>query len=413
MVTKGSGVRKCTSWIESFVKHTDNLESAEIYRRWSAISVIAATLECKVWITTSAPLYPNLYVFLIGHPAVGKTRTIAAASKFILELPEPHLAPTSMTMASLTDCLVESKRFIQRLPKEPLEYNSMFIMADELSAFMHKWEEDIVGGLTTFYDVETLPYGQHRRGKDIRIKIKKPQLNILVGSTPSNLVRFMPDVAWDQGLTSRVIMVFSDERPMGDIFADTARRLPADMVTDLKVINHLCGQFTYEDGYKTAVNNWRALGQQPSPNHPKLTHYNSRRLTHLLKLSMVSAVDRGNKLHLTTTDFNRAMGWLHQAEDFMPDIFKAGAVGADSRAIDEIHHYIIASDRGKGVSETIIINFARGLIPIHSVGRVIQVLSDAGLIRAIGMDKLGVKYYKPIFGKPDLKVVSEREEGQQ
>jgi hypothetical protein len=35
------------------------------------------------------------------------------------------------------------------------------------------------------------------------------------------------------------------------------------------------------------------------------------------------------------------------------------------------------------------------------------------LIRAIGMDKLGVKYYKPIFGKPDLKVVSEREEGQQ
>src|SRR6516164_2638736 len=102
-----------------------------------------------------------------------------------------------------------------------------------------------------------------------------------------------------------------------------------------------------------------------------------------------------------------------QWDGFMPDIFKAGAVGADSRAIDEIHHYIIASDRGKGVSETIIINFARGLIPIHSVGRVIQVLSDAGLIRAIGMDKLGVKYYKPIFGKPDLKVVSEREEGQQ
>jgi hypothetical protein len=282
----------------------------------------------------------------------------------------------------------------------------MFIMADELSAFMHKWEEDIIGGLTTFYDVETLPYGQHRRGKDIRIKIKKPQLNILVGSTPSNLIRFMPDVAWDQGLTSRVIMVFSDERPMGDIFAETTRRLPPDMVSDLKVINNLIGQFTYEDEYKQAVNNWRALGQRPTPVHPKLTHYNSRRLTHLLKLSMVSCVDRGNTLKLTTTDFNRAMGWLRQAEDFMPDIFRAGAVGADSRALDEIHHHVIASDRGKGVSETSIVNFARGLIPIHSVGRVIQVLENAGMIRATHMDKHGVKYYRPLFpGGPELRVV--------
>lgn len=330
----------------------------------------------------------------------------------MLELPEAHIAPTSMTMASLTDCLVESKRFIQRLPKEPLEYNTMYIMADELSAFMHKWEEDIVGGLTTFYDVETLPYGQHRRGKEIRIKIKKPQLNILVGSTPSNLVRFMPDIAWDQGFTSRVIMVFSDERPVGDIFTNTSRRIPSDMVNDLKIINHLVGEFSYDEDYKNAINNWRALGQRPAPVHPKLTHYNSRRLTHLLKLSMVASVDRGNTLKLTTADFNRAMGWLRQAEDFMPDIFRAGAIGADSRALDEIHHHVIASDRGKGVSETAIINFARGLIPIHSVGRVIQVLENSGLIRAVAMDKLGVKYYKPIFEqKPELKIVKKEEEG--
>jgi hypothetical protein len=90
----------------------------------------------------------------------------------------------------------------------------------------------------------------------------------------------------------------------------------------------------------------------------------------------------------------------------MPDIFRAGAVGADSRALDEIHHHVIASDRGKGVSETSIVNFARGLIPIHSVGRVIQVLENAGMIRATHMDKHGVKYYRPLFpGGPELRVV--------
>src|SRR2546423_776436 len=64
--TNGSAARKCTSWIESFVDWTDNLESTELWCRWSAISTIAAVLERKVWCTTSAPLYPNLYVFLVG-----------------------------------------------------------------------------------------------------------------------------------------------------------------------------------------------------------------------------------------------------------------------------------------------------------------------------------------------------------
>ena len=39
------GGRKCQSWIESFVEQTDNLDAPLIYRRWTAISLIAAALE--------------------------------------------------------------------------------------------------------------------------------------------------------------------------------------------------------------------------------------------------------------------------------------------------------------------------------------------------------------------------------
>ena len=63
--TNGSGARRCPSWIDAFVDYTSNLESATIWCRWSAISAIAATLEQKVYVTTSAPLYANLYVFLV------------------------------------------------------------------------------------------------------------------------------------------------------------------------------------------------------------------------------------------------------------------------------------------------------------------------------------------------------------
>jgi hypothetical protein len=387
-MTNGAGRRKLGSWIESFVDHASNLESAPIFRKWAAIGTIAAALEQKVWLQTSAPLYPNLYIFLVGHPGVGKTRTIMACAKFYRELPDFHLSPTSMSMASMVDALVDAKRTIIRLPQGPLEYNSMFIVADELSAFMHKFDEEIIGGLTTFYDTTT-PYAQRRRGNDIKILIKHPQLSILSGTTPSNLIKFMPENAWDQGFTSRVIMVFSDERIISDdFFAQSARDLPADMVHDLSLINSLSGSFEATEDYRAAINNWRKLGQEPVPNHPKLTHYNTRRLAHLLKLSMIAAVDSGNQLLLTKEVFNKAMGWLLEAEMYMPEIFKAGAIGADSKAMDEIFHYVLASDLKRlGILEHKIVNFARERVPAHSVMRVLEIMERSGMLeKSTGMD---------------------------
>lgn len=391
--TNGSGARKCKDgWIEAFVKHADNLESAEAFRRWAAITAISAVLEQKVFLQTSAPLYPNLYVFLVGHPGVGKTRTVMSVKSFLNEVPDFHFAPTSMSAASLIDALADAKRHIIRLPDTPLEYNSMMICADELSAFMSKYDDEMVGNLTTLYDV--LPYSQRRRGNDLKIKIKSPQLTILSGTTPSNLLKFMPENAWDQGFTSRVIMVFSDERIVTDIFSHEKRGLPEAMLHDLKVIGGLSGPFSVTQDYKDAINNWRKLGQPPVPTHPKLLHYNTRRLAHLFKLSMVSCVDKSNTLLLTKDDFNRAMGWLLTAEADMGEIFKAGVSGADSKAMDEIVHFCLVMNKGgTGVPEPLLVQRARRLVPAHSVMRVIEIMERSGMIRATRSVK-GIRYFE-------------------
>lgn len=390
----GAGKRALPDgFISAFISHTDNLESAPIFRQWAAITAIGAVLEQKVYLQTSAPLYPNLYVFLVGHPGVGKTRTINAVAAFLRELADFHISPTSMSAASLVDALVEAKRSIIRLPDAPLEYNSMAIVADELSAFMHKYDDEMVGNLTTFYDV-VIPYGHHRRGKEIKIKIKHPQLSILSGTTPSNLLKFLPENAWDQGFTSRVIMVFSDERIISDdLFAFAKRGLPEPMVHDLRLINSLAGPFEVTTDYKTAINNWRKLGQPPVPNHPKLIHYATRRLAHLFKLSMISCVDRSNTLLLTKDDFNRAMGWLLQAERDQPEIFKAGSVSADSKAMDELLHHLRVLDTGTGVPETLLVRRAGELVPAHSVARLLEVMERSGTIKCSGVMR-GVRFFK-------------------
>ena len=381
--TNGAGARKCQSWIESFVEHTSNLESAPIYRKWSAISIIAATLEQKVWVTTSSPLYPNLYIFLVGHAGIGKSRSIHAATGFYRELPEPHIAPTSVTMASLVDHLVEAKRTIINYPEPMVEYNSLLIVADELSAFMAEYKgNELIPGLTTFYDCG--PYGQGRRVKDIRIQIRRPQINILTGTTPSNLLTFIPEYAWDQGFTSRIIMVYADHKPLINIWKTPSRAKPPDMVHDLKIINSLAGQFSWTEEWSTAMHNWKELGFDPVPDHPKLRWYCERREAHMIKLSMIASVDRGNDLELTKNDFNTAMGWLLEAEHYMKHVFDIN-VGVDSKAAEEVVHFVRLAGE-KGISESKLNDFVFRRVPINSVKNMVNVLQESGYIKAVRLD---------------------------
>ncbi len=390
----GSGQRKLASWIDAFVDYTNNFESAPIWCKWSAILTVAAVLEQKVWTTTSAPLYPNMYIFLVGDAGLGKSRPITAAESFMSKIKDFHLGATSMTMASLVDHLKEGTRVIIRHPEPPLEYNTLTIVADELSAFMHEYANELIAGLTKFYDCTS--YSQGRRVGDIRIKINNPQLNILSGSTPSNLLHFIPETAWEQGFTSRVILIYSNERPMIDVFHTPFRPAPPEMLHDLEIISKLHGQFGWSDEWAKAMHNWKLAGLKVDghgpPTHPKLKHYGSRRFAHMIKLSMVASIDRGNSLYLEKQDFNRAMGWLLEAEVAMPKIFEGGTGGQDNEAIEEILHFVKTMGTAK---ESQIVNFARTRIRFATnIPNILKVMESGGLIEKCAVDKLNLPIFK-------------------
>lgn len=391
----GSGKRSCVSWIDEYIAYTNNIESAPLFRKWAAIGVLAATLEQKVWIktTANAVTYPHLYTFLVGHAGIGKSWAISTAVSIMRELDEPHISPTSMSTASLVDALYEFKRTLIMLPDPAVEYNSMFIVADELSAFMHEYANELVACLTAFYDVN--PYGRSRVYKGSEIKINKPQLNILSGTTPSNLLKFIPEHAWEQGFTSRIILIYADEKPVIDLWNAPATEKPEKLVHDLALINNLIGQFGWTEEWSRAMHNWKLLKFDPVPSHPKLRWYCERRERHMIKLSMIASVDRGNDLMLTKEDFNRAMGWLLEAEQAMPLIFHSGAGGVDSKAMDEILHYI-QSQGDKGANQQRVVNFARThVMYAHNVMNILNLMENSGMIKVAGIDaKFGLKLYK-------------------
>lgn len=325
-------------------------------------------------------LYPNLYTIIVGAAGVGKSRAINASLAFTDDV-ELHRGPTSMTMAVLTEHIVEAKRIFPFLPGPALEYNSIYIAVPELGSFLPEWDKELIGGLTDLYDVT--PYSRSRKTTGERTKIERPQVNALVGGTPSGLVRLVPDHAWEEGFSSRLILIYSDQRPQIDVFNTSNRTKPTEMILDLKAIFALHGQIGWTEEYATAMHNWKLLGFPPVPEHPKLSSYCARRFSHLIKLSMVASVDRGSDLTLNKSDFNRAFGWLVEAESAAPEIFRIGSTSGDAKVMDEIYHFVVQNKR---VNEAALVRYARRLLPAYAVINVLSLMERGGMIRAIAVD---------------------------
>ena len=94
---------KGKSWIELFVEQTAETASPPIFRKWAAISAVAGAMERKSWIVTrGTPLYPNLYIILIGPPGVGKSIILARVNQLWTFLQDHHKGSSST--GRLNDC---------------------------------------------------------------------------------------------------------------------------------------------------------------------------------------------------------------------------------------------------------------------------------------------------------------------
>lgn len=348
-----------------------------------------------------------MYIIILGSAGTGKSVALKSARSLLTEIEDVggtngiHIAPTSMTMAALADELNDAKRIILRPGHNPpaVEYNALTIHISEFSSFMHEYDKELMGGLTDIWDGGI--YSQRRRGGGLKIKIENPQLNIFAASTPSNFVEFMPERAWDQGFASRMIMIYSGERPFTDIFAEQEipegkRELRDLLINDLHVMDGLYGKMVFSPEAVAAFREWREHGEKPVPDHPKLVDYCTRRTAHLIKLCMVSSVSSGDNKVISAEDFDRAKHWLLGAELTMPDVFRAGRGGGDSKAMDEAWHFIMItySKRGKKpVPEHELVHFVRERVPSQAVIRVIDIMERDGTLKATYSSK--GKLYEP------------------
>lgn len=395
--------RKLSSFIDGFLRYTEGRGSPAIYRKWTAIFLVSAALERKAWLTTAkGVLYPNQFLFLIGPAGVGKSLCTALSYELLTTIRTPespiHVAPTSVTKASLADALNKAERRIVKLHEVPpiTSFNSLQVIANELGVFLPAWDGDFMSTLTDLWDNGR--YHETRRTSKVEINIPKAQLNILSATTPAYLNALLPEGAWEFGFMSRVINIYSGETEYTDIFAelDHDGAIWKALENDLSCIYNMWGEFAITDEVKEAINAWARQGFRPRPDHPKLTHYNTRRLAHLLKLCMVASAATSCERIITLDHYAEALDWLVEVESYMPDIFKALKVGGDARAIEECWHFAYQHwmRKKEPIPEHLLVTFLGERVPAHSVDRILDVMVRAQLLTKKFMSS-GQQGYEP------------------
>jgi hypothetical protein len=348
-------------------------------------------MERRLWVhTKGSNLYPNLYTILVGPPGVGKSAVLSQVERFLRAVPDIHVAPSSVSAASLVDSLVLANRKIVRPNEVPsyVQFHYLTAVASELGVFLPVYDPLFMNSLTKFYDGEH--YEERRRtGKVNHLKIEHPHLTIIGGTTPSYLNSFLPEGGWDQGFTSRTIFIYSGEQPFKDLWPDEdhdyskLEKIYLDLLHDLKCIGGLYGKFEWSTEAALAITAWNRAGLPPVPEHNKLAHYNSRRLAHALKLCMIASISRSSDLVIELEDYQRAIGWLLDAEINVVDIFHNMGVAGDGAAIDDCWDFIFRmyQKEKKPISEHRIVNFLRSKVPSHNIMKVIDIMSRSGIIK--------------------------------
>lgn len=365
--------RKLDDWISTYTKYVQGMDVPEIFAKWSGISAVSAALERRVWIKTprKGALYPNLYVFLIGRPGIGKSIPINQCREMVSCIKDKggnkshFICAPSVTSAAIIDELADAKRTYTDAKGAPVEYNSLAAIINELGVFMYKYDIEFTSLLTDLWD--GYYYRSRRRGgpdkKGINLEIARPSISLLAGMAPRFIGDTMPEGAWDHGFMARVMMIYSEEMPDEDLFTaiETNDDMRKNLKHDINIIGNLTGEFGFSPEFVEAWRAWKAAGCVPVPEHPRLYNYNVRRIPQLLKLCTIAAVSRGAPHIISAEDLSTALEWIIEAETWMPEVFSSMGGARDAQIITECLHFIKTQQRitNLPVPESAVISFIR------------------------------------------------------
>lgn len=339
-------MRAFSNWLDAYMQYTDETEAPAIFRKWCAISTIAACLRRKVWLSMECKIYPNLYIVLCG-PSGSRKGTAMAPCRSFLQTLGINLTAESLTREGLIVALSKST-FAELLPDgSMISHSSLTVFSTELAVFIRPNDDGLISALTQWFDCED-PWRYDTKNAG-NYSIDGVWVNLIGATTPELLRVVFPESTITGGLTSRIIFVYAGKKgkivPWVEITPES-REIENKLLRDLEEIREITGEFKPTPAYKNAYTKWY-VEQETNP--PFMDYhfdaYLTRRALHLRKVSMIVSAARSSDLVLDVEDFDTARSILEEAEAAMTNVYRAYGRSDLAELFSRVMGLILTRDR--------------------------------------------------------------------
>ena len=344
------------------LEYVKDTESPLLMHVWAAIASAGACMARHVYLETGIKKsYANNYCLLVGPPGTRKNAAINFATNLVRDCTDIKFAPDdtggqrqglikALQNADINKIKSEADNifnfgldfgkeicsetdmenignFKLNLQKNDCDKHALFVCATEFGSFLGNSAIEMTRFLIKMWDCESYKYTL----KSEEIWIEDPCINILGGTTSSDIAALLPQEAIGQGFMSRIILVFAAKRhrhlPPSKSF------LNKDKEDELKdVYSYLAKEakggmtkapcaIAFED---------KIYMQSITIADTRFIHYSERRADHLSKTAMIlAATDK--RMTIYETDFLQAHELLLETEKYMPSAL--GEYGLSSLAL--------------------------------------------------------------------------------
>jgi len=284
-------------WVQRYCKYNSVANAPELFNQWSALTVISACLERRVWVNlTGGKLFPNLYTMLVANPGVGKDQSINPAVNMMREAGVFSVSPISITAKGLLDAIADPKAVKDyRFGTDLVKYHTLFVAVPEFGTLLDKHDLGFLSILNELYNCGPI-FEEQLRSRKENLKILNPHMAMLTGTQPSYMASMFPEESWGMGFFARTILVYWGEATKKDMFGamfeeNTAREAEKKaLIKHLKEMQKLVGPVDFTPEAQASIEHFNKVESElTAPTHPRLFHYNTRRTLHLIKLTMVLA----------------------------------------------------------------------------------------------------------------------------
>lgn len=332
--------RNLDDWLTGYLELVENTEPCDLFKIWCGVSLICAFLQRKVWFEWEWKIYPNMYIVLVAPSGVRKGTAIRPMKEF-LTAAGIRISAESITREALIKDLLESAD-IRVSGEHNIVHCSLTIVAEELSVLIDQKQIGLITTLTDWFDCsDSWTYRTKHGGSDEIIGV---WVNLLGAITPQFLQTALPQDAIGVGLTSRMVLVYSDTEGKicpAPFLTPENRVLRQKLQEDLDQLTLMAGPFTYTKAYFDAYCDWYIESKKhPLRSDRNLQAYSNRRPLHLRKIAMVMSASRSNDMILELEDFERAKRLLDETEKEMHLCFAGRGRAAKVEVFEQMIRYI-------------------------------------------------------------------------